>query len=286
MIRRFDHAVIAARDLEQAKQLYGETLGFAVYPGGRHTGLGTENAIVRFGLDYLELIGVYDRAEVAAAGIKRSSLLEFLEARPGGMLGYCLATDDIDALAAQFERTGLDALGPYEMQRLRPDGVLLRWRLLVPGGTAWRRPWPFFIQWEMEDDARLQLEQPGQHPNGATAVTGLSVVVKNLQAAHHLYAVQLGLPLVDEGEQASAAYARYAVGDFAIDLLQPLPDSPAQNFLDAHGEGLYKVALRVQKPGKTAQYLQTHGAASTHTGNAVALDATTALGAELVFVAP
>jgi catechol 2,3-dioxygenase-like lactoylglutathione lyase family enzyme len=65
MITRFDHAVIAVRDLEAATQQY-QKLGFEVRPGGKHTGRGTYNSIIRFGLDYIELISIYDRDELSA----------------------------------------------------------------------------------------------------------------------------------------------------------------------------------------------------------------------------
>ena len=70
MITRFDHAVIGVRDLSSAIRQY-QTLGFDVHPGGQHVGLGTHNAIVRFGLDYLELISVYDEAAAAASGARQ-----------------------------------------------------------------------------------------------------------------------------------------------------------------------------------------------------------------------
>jgi extradiol dioxygenase family protein len=283
MITRFDHAVIAAADLEQARRLYGERLGFVVYPGGRHTGLGTENAIVRFGLDYLELLGIYSREEVAAAGIKRASLLDFLADRPGGMLGFCMATDDIDALAARFQAMGLDALGPYAMERMRPDGVLLQWRLLVPGGTAWRRPWPFFIQWGMDDAARLDIEKAGSHPNGVRRVVGVLVVVNDLAAAHRLYAEQIGLA-VGSGVNAAGWPNHYVVGDFTISLVEASADAAAGHFLQTHGEGLYQVLLaaddtrRVWTHWKERGVLRTGGSSSTET------DPTATLGAHLVVV--
>ena len=49
MITRFDHAVIAVRDLDEAMRRY-QALGFDVRPGGRHVGLGTHNTLIRFGL--------------------------------------------------------------------------------------------------------------------------------------------------------------------------------------------------------------------------------------------
>ena len=58
MITRFDHLVIAVSDLDRAMDSY-RSLGFEVFPGGRHEHRGTHNALIRFGgLDYVELRGV------------------------------------------------------------------------------------------------------------------------------------------------------------------------------------------------------------------------------------
>jgi hypothetical protein len=244
MITRFDHAVIGVRGLQEASDQF-RALGFAVYPGGRHTGLGTENSIVRFGLDYLELLGIYSRDEVLAAGSNRTTLLDYLERQDGGLLGYALATNDIDALAQRFQQTGLDALGPYAMERLRPDGQVLRWRLLLPGGTAWRRPWPFFIQWEMPDEQRLRFEQPGEHRLGRLNVCAVTVLVEDIEAAKHLYGHQLGLSMTGEGAQSAggSGWARFAAGALSIELATPNAQGPLAEALAANGEGLYEVVL-------------------------------------------
>ncbi|GIV80179.1 MAG: hypothetical protein KatS3mg050_4573 [Litorilinea sp.] len=260
MITRFDHAVIAVADLEAAAAQY-RRLGLSVYPGGRHTGLGSHNAIVRFGLDYLELIGVYSRDEVLAAGPRRATLVEFLDAHGGGMLGYCLATDDIDGLAAHFRATGLAADGPLTMERARPDGRVLKWRLLLPGGTGWRRPWPFFIQWELPDDERLQWEQPGQHPLGVTRVAGVTVLVRDLDAARQLYGRQLGLGLAGTRDVPALAAdgLRFALGDFTIDLLAPRGAGEAATRLEALGEGLFSVTLAAANLEHARELLAAQG---------------------------
>jgi catechol 2,3-dioxygenase-like lactoylglutathione lyase family enzyme len=286
MITRFDHAVIAARDLDEARRAYTEMLGFQVYPGGRHTGLGTQNAIVRFGLDYLELMGIYDASEVAASGTMRALLLDFLAEHEGGMLGYCLATDDIDGLAARFRATGLDARGPFAMERQRPDGVTLRWRLLVPGGTAWRRPWPFFIQWEMDDTARLSLERPGDHPLGVKGVAGVSVVVRDLEAARYLYATQLGLEQTGASAEDESCIT-FGVGETTIDLVAPRSHSADQTFLETYGEGLYRVFLRIESMAQAHALLAEHDVGLTDEGTPAApwaIPSDVALGAHLVLV--
>jgi catechol 2,3-dioxygenase-like lactoylglutathione lyase family enzyme len=245
MLTRFDHAVIAARDLEDALRCF-TTLGFAVSRGGRHPGHGTENALIRFGLDYLELLAVADPGAAQANGLNGRDLLTFLEAHPGGWLGYALASDDFDHDAAQLRASGMPLEGPFAMRRERPDGSVLAWRLAIPGGTPWRRPWPFLIQWDRSDADRLALERPTTQPNGTRGVAGVTVAVRNLDTAIALYQHGLGLPLLDRHSQPAlhAEVARFAVGGMPIELLAPLGDGPLARTLTANGEGLMTVRLR------------------------------------------
>lgn len=261
MITRFDHVIIAARNLDAATQLYSERLGLDARFGGRHTGRGTHNAIVRFGLDYLELLSVVDEDELRASPAKRVRLLDFLARQEGGLLAYCLATDDIDALAEQFRTSGLDALGPFDMERTRPDGITLKWRLLIPGGSAYRQSWPFFIQWAMPDDERLTHDSPGNHPLGVTGVTGIAVAVTDLEAARQLYSEQLGLELhtQDMLDELGATRLRYRLGDFQIDLLMAESAGPVRDDLEQNGAGVYAITIAVQSLDEATQWLTERG---------------------------
>src|SRR5215213_5360310 len=132
MITRFDHAVIAVGGLERAIEFY-RSLGFDVFPGGRHEHRGTHNALIRFiGADYIELLGVYDPETAVESGLNGRTLAEFTRGRAGGLVGHCYATDDIDAEAVRMREAGLEMVGPFGMRRARPDGRALTWRLLVP----------------------------------------------------------------------------------------------------------------------------------------------------------
>ncbi len=244
MIARFDHGVIAVRDLAEAITRF-QRLGFGVSPGGRHTGRGTYNAIIRLGLDYLELLSIYDVNEIGARGLNGASLAEFLQRHEGGLAGYALATVNIGEDARRFATTALEAEGPFAMQRLRPDGHQLSWQLLVPGGTPWRRPWPFLIQWETPDAERLSWEQPGVHPNGAASVAGIALAVHDLEDVIKLYEGPLGLSLAgqDEVPALHARRASFRVGTFRIDLLAPLDAGPVQQMLDLLGEGPFELTL-------------------------------------------
>lgn len=213
MITRFDHVIIGVRDLRAAMTRWRE-LGFEVAEGGRHPGRGTSNAIVRFGLDYLELISVYSRDEALAAGGNGRVAAIFLDGHEGGLLGYALATDDIEALARRCAEAGLEATGPISSERLRPDGRLLSWRLLIPFGASWLTPWPMFIQWDAPDAERLAWERPGVHPNGVRRVASVRLEVADLEQARDFYQRQLGLPPASE-EVAQ----RYQVGAFGVDVV-------------------------------------------------------------------
>ena len=288
MITRFDHAVIGVRDLDEAIRRY-RSLGFDVSPGGRHTGLGTYNAIVRFGLDYLELISIYDENEADARGFGGKVLVDFLRKRDGGLLGYALATTDIEQDAAHFQHVGLAAQGPFAMQRLRPDGRLLSWRLLVPGGVSWREPWPFLIQWDVPDEQRLSWEKPGAHPNGVTGWTGIAIAVRNLESAIDLYQRQLGLALSqrDEVPHLAVQRASFQVGTSRIDLLMPTSTGPVQQMLEEVGEGPFEITLTVQDLNQACEVLKQGGMSpepGSENATTLLLPILQALGARLVLI--
>jgi catechol 2,3-dioxygenase-like lactoylglutathione lyase family enzyme len=221
MITRLDHVVIGVRDLDAAIQAY-QQLGFEVRPGGRHTGLGTHNALIRFELEYLELLAVYDEAEAARSGGPGQFMIEYLRDRPGALLGFALASDNLDEEAAR----GVPGQ-PFAMERARPDGHVLSWRLLIPGEHTWRRPWPFLIQWDTPDEQRVALEGVGQHANGAVGVAGLRVAAHDVPAVLGVYYNQLGLPVTS---------SNVALPNSPIEVVHSEDDD----------EGLVEVQLRVQ----------------------------------------
>jgi catechol 2,3-dioxygenase-like lactoylglutathione lyase family enzyme len=250
MITRFDHAVIAVSDLDRAIEAY-RSLGFDVFPGGRHEHRGTHNALIRFGgADYIELLGVYDPDKAVHSGLNGRTLAEFVRDREGGLVGHCYATDDIEAEAAGTRKAGLEMVGPFEMRRERPDGRALTWRLLVPVDIPWRRRWPFFIQWDDPDEERLSVEGVGAHPNGARAVTGVAVAVRDLEEAVRLYSTLFSAEAGrgDESAELAAKRATFDIRGFTIDLLAPSGDGPLRRALERDGEGPFEVTVEIGDP--------------------------------------
>jgi catechol 2,3-dioxygenase-like lactoylglutathione lyase family enzyme len=259
MITRFDHAVIAVRDLDEAIRRY-QALGFDVRPGGRHVGLGTHNALIRFGLDYLELLSVSHEAEAAAGGIFSEPLVDFLRKREGGLLGYALASSNMEQEVEYLRHTEFPS-EPLAMQRMRPDGNLLKWRLLFPGNMPWRQPWPFLIQWETPDAQRLTWEGLGTHPNGVTSWVGIAIVVRDLERMTDLYKHLLGLS-VEPGSVAThlnTEQASFQIGSTRIDPLKPTGAGPVQQMLEEVGEGPFEITLATKNLDQARKYLTRAG---------------------------
>ncbi len=210
--------------------------------------------------------------------------------REGGLVGYALATTDIEQDAERFRMTGLTTLGPFSMQRMRPDGHPLSWRLLVPEGVSWCRPWPFLIHWDVPDDQRLSWEKPGTHPNGVTGWVGIAIAVRDLEGVTDLYQRQLGLTLSrrDMVPSLAARRATFQVGSSQIDLLMPLSNGPVQRALEEVGEGPFEVCLASRDLDQTRAYLTQHTVnfeVDTADPAALLLSPEQAIGARLVLLA-
>ncbi len=264
MISRFDHAVIAVRDLTDGMRRF-ESLGFTVSRGGRHPGQGTENAIVRFGLDYLELLAVTDEHEAQPTGLGGLMVNRFLKAFRRGLIGYALASDGIAQDADRLRAFGLEVEGPFSMRRERPDGSTLAWQLAIPGGSPWRRPWPFLIAWETPDAERLSREQPSAHANGACGVLALTVAVNDLASTTRLYRDGFGLTLVERFSHPDmdAEGARLSVGTTHLDLLTPHDaegDSMLARSLRLSGEGPFSITLGTSDNDATHRAIAAQGA--------------------------
>jgi catechol 2,3-dioxygenase-like lactoylglutathione lyase family enzyme len=268
MLTAFDHLIVAVRDLSAASQAY-RRLGFDVRPGGRNPGNGTHNAIIRFGVDYIELLSIEDVALALERAPRGRELQAYLEARTGGAVGYVAQSDDIAEDVDRAARAGFADIGrPIEMRRARPDGRELSWHLLIPGDRAFRQPWPLLIQWHTADAERLAIEPPGRHENGALGLRELALAVRDLPAAMALYHDQLGLPVDRAGRSAAlaASEARTRLGAVVVRLLAPDRDGPIAREIRDHGEGPFRVGLAVADLEATRSLLRSRGVALTEAG--------------------
>lgn len=153
-----DHLVYADPSLDAAVAGIERRFGVRAAGGGQHLGHGTHNVMLGLGpRTYLELIapdpGQPEPATPRPFGVAG--------VRQGGLVGWALACDDIEAAARAAHRVGFE-FGPVtDGARRTPDGETLHWRLTANALTAGVTP--FLISW---GDTR--------HP-AASAPTGLQL---------------------------------------------------------------------------------------------------------------
>jgi hypothetical protein len=218
---RLDHVVLATLDLDEVSRRYRD-LGFIVEQGGRHPGKGTRNALIRLTAGYLEWLEVHDAAEARAAGPTGTALTEYLAMVPDGFATYAVSME-VDAARAAFDGHGVAYVGPKSASRERPDGTILRWRTVVPGGTTVRTALPFIIEWEGPS--------PGSgagpdHPNGAQRIERLRIAVPDLSAVEPYR--WLGARIEVAGTSSATAW----LGDVGVELVVDPAVAPGPIDLD------------------------------------------------------
>ena len=255
---RIDHIVIGVNDLD-ASTVDFTVAGFRVTPGGEHSSGNTHNALVPFTDGaYLELIAFKDGHP--NPDHKWGERL----ARGEGFLDFALAAQNLDAEAARLDQAGIGHGGVRPLGRLRPDDQRLDWLLLNPVSDA--TPLPFLI----DDVTPRELRVPGgpaaEHPLGASGVSGVRLLVPDLEPATTAFAALLGTPGDDvaAGVEGGAAAKRFTIGSQWIELIEPRADAvDLLGYLAERGPAPYEIVLRTVTADGSGQLLpleRTHQA--------------------------
>lgn len=155
MTNLFDHLIHAVRRPEDAQRTFEEELRIQTVQGGDHPQWGTYNALAYFGLSYVEFIGLKDGEKARETAFGKQIVHQLAVGE--GAVQFALRTDEIDAIASQWQASGRGFQGPIEASRTRPDGSTLRWKMLFPeqrGDFDFKLP--FFIQWNQTDEERAR----------------------------------------------------------------------------------------------------------------------------------
>ncbi len=194
-----DHLVYAVPDLRAAVDDVEERLGVRAQDGGRHTGLGTHNALLALGPEtYLEIIAA-DPGQPRPAGPRPFGIDGISRSR---LVSWALACDDIAAMVARARRDGYDPGEATDGQRTGPTGAVLHWRMTVSptaDGLV-----PFLISWgDTEHPASsappgitlesFHLEHPDP-PSVAPLLAALGADVEIRPAARAALVARLGGP--------------------------------------------------------------------------------------------
>jgi len=261
VLTRIDHVMICVSNLEAGIDAYTR-MGFNIYPGGIHPGRGTHNAIAFHQHDYLELLGLRDRAEYLAAtglpGGPGGGLVDFL-ARGGGLRYLALQSDDLAADVAAMRRRGMEVSKPAEGSRRTPAGQELRWTAAALGP---RNPLPiFFIQHLTPLDERRRAARAGDHPNGVLGAERVYIAVADVASAAETYSRVLGIPVpkIQRGNVIKADMAVFDLGPTGLTVAQPAEDGPAAEALARGGPGPFQVLHRTSSMDAAARFMASRG---------------------------
>lgn len=172
-----DHFLWAVPDLEKGMAEIERQTGVAPKMGGRHSGVGTHNAILPIGdRVYLEIIAPDPSQDRFSSfgnlvkGIQQPRLVTWVA-----------RSQDARKLSDLAQQNGLSPGVILALSRRRPDGTSVSWRTVTIGGHDFGPLIPFFIEWRSEDHPadsgtqgcrllRFEIESPD--PRGVSAVLG------------------------------------------------------------------------------------------------------------------
>ncbi len=234
MITGIDHIVIAVHSLDKAIQTY-RGLGFTVVEGGRHP-YGSYNALIGFADgSYIEVLSFYEESPAHPWWV-------LLHERGGGLIDFCMATDDIRSDLAALRAQGVDCGDLTDGGRARPDGYQVRWINNKVGG-AWQGLIPFIIEDVTPRDERLPPQR--EHANGVTGIHSLRLATGDVARYAAIMSAVPGVEgqaVVDEAAGASGVH--FEVGGHRLEYLAPKREgSPLAAHLAANMPVPYSVSF-------------------------------------------
>ena len=211
MIHGIDHIVIAGPELDALTEAF-ESLGFTVVGGGRHP-IGSYNSLIGLADGaYIELLSFYEESP-------NHYWWDAVHSRGGGLIDFCMQTDDIHGDYAIFQAQGVDMSPLVGLSRVRVDGYQLAWLNNEIYGE-FQGLIPFVIEDETPRLERVPKER--QHANLVTGIDAITLVARDLELTRRVMDAALrqpGQPVADSALGASGIV--YTVGPHRLEYLTP-----------------------------------------------------------------
>jgi hypothetical protein len=205
-VNEIDHFMWAAVDLESASAEFERLTGVRPTFGGRHIGFGTHNALVS--LDngsYMEVLALDPEQDTGGPLGAEIALLT-----SPAILAFHIKRADLESVVSVYEAMNIAYKGPFDLSRQRPDGVVLRWRLLLPESPVYKHALPVFIDW---------MDAP--HPSTSTP-TGCELIhfevgyPQNEELTSLYKKLNVGLPVVYSKEAYAKATLNTPKGEVVL----------------------------------------------------------------------
>lgn len=233
MIHAIDHIVIAGPELKSLSASF-KSLGFTVVGGGRHP-IGSYNNLI--GLQdgaYIELLSFYEDSP-------NHYWWDAVHERGGGLIDFCMRTDDVRADYAAFQAQGVEMSPLVGLSRVRVDGYQLAWLNNEVYGP-YQGLIPFVIEDESPREERVPKEK--HHANGVTGIDRITLATSDLELARRIIGAALGQagePVHDVDLKGSGVV--FQAGPHRLEYLSP---NDASSPLHAHIEANRPAPFRIQ----------------------------------------
>jgi catechol 2,3-dioxygenase-like lactoylglutathione lyase family enzyme len=219
-VTAIDHLAVACGDLAAASEPW-RRLGFLPVAGGRHPGLGTENAVVFVGSDpetmfYIEFITIHDSAE-AAVSVRGRLLAEAIDAGGGGFR-LVLEAGDPQALEASLTSASIEW---DRVEVRRADGSSIGHAYTVNGERETSLD-PRVLAYGLDRAARFEGRSARGLFGGTFAVSRLdhvALLAGDLEAETAKWRDAFGIPPTGEVRGPGIIVRQFQVGDGVVELL-------------------------------------------------------------------
>lgn len=245
---QFDHLVHFVDQPEHTlEQLKKE--GLHVVNGGQHEDWGTYNALSYFDLSYIELIGIFDENLFQQAANKKYTLHESYQKvnRKNGFTRFAIRTTTIEEDAQKFSEAGFDVVGPTSCFRTREDGSTVSWKLLHIGYPNTKIDFPFFIQWELDDDLRREENTNrgiiAPHPLGDVTIDSIHFVVPNFKQVEQFAKLCEAQVEMKVDSETNSEIASIILPNARLKFYRPLGEGPVWDDMLEHGYSIRKIVL-------------------------------------------
>ena len=204
-IAGFDHAVVAVRNLDAARDTYAR-MGFKLAPRGVHS-TGSMNYNIMLEKDYIELLTVPQNNSL------QTYFYEYLQ-RDEGLAGLAITGTDLNAAWKVLHSKGFDPTRPQDFSRPVTQGSRTGTaKFALTNISSYTTPGAqLFICQHFTRDL-VWLPELQKHANGATGLAGVALVADNVTYVAGVYSKLFGKrpEPIDEGMKIETGSAPLAV---------------------------------------------------------------------------
>lgn len=152
-----DHVVYFTE--KNPNEIIQEEAYYGIKPviGGQHLHWGTYNALFYTKSSYIEWLAIEDIkiAENSDHPLIQQLLFDLKERE--GFSSLCLRSTDLEKMDRYFKKLGYKTSGILPSERKTQSGEIRRWKMLfIHQKIDNSLPYPFFIEWEQNDEERFE----------------------------------------------------------------------------------------------------------------------------------